>query len=99
MRLGLLFLFSCGREQYVVENQPVSRRILVQRQVCRRIIDSVLIVLGIMTAIPRECAAADVARYVLHLVGAFALGEDRDPLLDKALVKGGGLSKKAADDT
>src|SRR5687767_1071780 len=99
MRLGLLFLFSCGWEQNVVENQSVARRILVQRQVCRRIVDSVLIVFGIVTAIPRERAAADVACNVLHLVGSFALREDRNPLLHESLVKRGRLTEESADDT
>src|SRR2546427_6126510 len=52
---------SRRREEHVVEDQPVARRMRVERQVGRRVADLVLLVFGIVPAEERPRSLAVVA--------------------------------------
>src|SRR5690606_26694882 len=71
---GLQRFLLRRREEHVVENQPVARAVLVQRQVRRRASDRVLRVLGIMPAVVRPRALAVLPVDVLHPGRAFLEG-------------------------
>src|SRR4051812_9147003 len=62
----LPWLLLRRREQHVVEDQAVTGRVLVQRQVRRRRPDHVLRILGIVPAIVGPRALAVVSMDVLH---------------------------------
>src|SRR5258707_9699661 len=65
-----LLLLLGRREQHVVEDQPVARRVRVLVELRRRVAHHVLVVLGIVAAEERERALAELAVQVLHLVRA-----------------------------
>src|SRR2546423_9583680 len=64
--LRLQGLLLGGGEQHVVQDQPVPRTALVQRQVGRWVADRVLRILGVMAAEVGPSALAVVAVDVLH---------------------------------
>src|SRR5579872_981889 len=66
------------REQYVVQDEPVARRVGVQRQIRGRVADRVLRVLGIVAAEERPTALAVVAVDVLGPRRAGFIGQHRD---------------------
>src|SRR5438067_12643720 len=68
--LRALLLLLGGREEDVVEDQPVAGGVLEARQVGRRVPHHVLVVLGVVTAQEGEGAASELPVQVLHLVGA-----------------------------
>src|SRR5688500_17469125 len=95
--LGFQRLLLSRWKQHVIEDQPVPRRCLVQRQVRRRVADRVLRVLGIVAAIVRPGAFPVVAVYVLHPRRPFLECEDRRPRLQHRFVEARRDSIEVAD--
>ena len=74
VRLGLHLLFLCRREEYVVEYETVAGTIGMKVEVGGRVAYIMLIISGIVSAVPSPCAfavfAVDVSRLVCRLVFA-----------------------------
>src|SRR3954467_14124228 len=79
---GLERLFLRGREEDVVEDQPVAGRVLVQREIGGGVPDRVLRVFGVVTAVVRPGSLPVVAMDVLHPRRARLLGENYVAWLD-----------------
>src|ERR1041384_8064858 len=67
-----------SRKQHVVQNQPIPRRILVQRQVGRRAADDVLWVFGIVATVIRPRSLSVIAVDVLDPGCSLLEGEHGD---------------------
>ena len=98
VQLGFLLLFLCGREENVVQNQPVSGGIFVQVQIGRRITDGVLIVLGVMSSVPCEGPPPKVAMNIFDLLGSFALRQHYDCSFEQTFFECGRLPHEPFDD-
>src|SRR3989475_11209725 len=72
---------SRRREEHVVEDQPVARRMRVERQVGRWVADLALLVFGIVPAEERPRSLAVVAVDVLDHGRAFLFGQHQVALL------------------
>ena len=80
---SLQFFLLCGRKEHVVEDQPVARRVRVQRQIGRRVADLVLRILRIVPAEEGPGALAVLAVDVLDPRRARLVGQHGDAGLER----------------
>ena len=92
-----LFLFLCRREQNVVQNETIARRIGVHVQFRRRVADDVLVVLRVVAAEKSPKAVAEVAVDVTILVQGAIVAQHHHRRLHVCLVEGSSLPHKAFD--
>src|SRR6476646_916226 len=87
-----------GREEDVVEDQPIPRRVLVQRQVRRRVADGVLRILGIVAATVRPGALSVIAMDVLHPWCARLFGKHHVARFEHGAIEARRHAVKVSDD-
>src|SRR5207249_11365131 len=97
-RSSLQFLLRRGREERVIEDQPVAWRVGVQGQIGRSVADLVLRVFRIVPSKESPGALPVLAMDVLHPWRARLIGQNGHAGLESLAGEGGGKSIKIRND-
>ena len=89
---GLLLLLFGGRKQYVIENQPITRRIRVHVKFGGRVADDVLVILGVVTTKESPKAVTEITVDIAVLVKCSIVAQHHNRRLNNRLIKCRGLA-------